>query len=216
MPLGRAVLAGQATGPSPRLQLANLLRHCVADLFLPAILCAATQDQSEAEHRKLLGHLASTQESTPEYTNRQAGILTLYAAIVSILPSPSLLPPPPAGHPPYPAFAPALVPAPFRLGAGWSWLAAILRPPLAHFEPTPTLIGALLDVAAPRLLAAYGQQARKVLMAIGRDVLGGAEGQPPTLGGGKNRPGVARLGLQLEQWQRAGFVWKEMDGFEPA
>lgn len=129
------------------------------------------------------------------------------------MPSPTLLPPAAAGHPPYPAFTPTLVPAAFRLGAGWSWLAAILRPPLAHFEPTPTLIGALLDVAAPRLLAAYGQQARKLLMAIGRDVLGP---QGPTLGGGKNKPGVARLGLRLEEWQRAGYVWKELDGSEPA
>lgn len=169
------------------------------------------QDQTDAEHRKLLGHLANTPESTLEYTNRLTGILTLYTSILCVLPSPALLPPRPPGHPPYPTFSPTLVPPQFRLSAGWSWLAAILRPPMAQLEPTPTLVAAFLDVAAPRLLALYAAQAKKALMAVGKDVLGPA----PTLGGGKNKPGLARLGLRLEEWQRAGFgPWKEMEGSE--
>lgn len=210
-PLARVIvglmLMGHGEGLGNVLMSRFVKKCCWVIPFSPA----KQPGQTEAEHLKLTGHLANTQESTLEYTNRLSGILTLYATILCVLPSPDLLPPPPPSHPPYPAFSPNLILPHFRLSAGWSWIASILRPPLSQLEPTPTLIAAFLDVAAPRMLDVYGEQMKKVLMAIGKDVLAGGG----TLGGGKNKPGVARLGLKLEEWQKGGFdKWKDMDGSE--
>jgi nucleoporin GLE1 len=143
-----------------------------------------------------------------------SGILTLYLAILHTLPSPNLLPPAPpsTSHPPYPPYSPELIPPHFRLTAGWSWLAAILRPPLPLLEHSPEFMVIFIEVLGGRMLAVYGRQTVKVLhvlLAASR-----AEG-PQALGSGKNVPATARLRLKLEAWESSG-VLKEIEGSEPS
>ncbi len=65
------------------------------------------------------------------------------------------------------------IPPCFRLSAGWSWLAGILREPMPGYNPTPQLLIAALETMGKELTDAYGSpQMGKIIVAILRDGLG--------------------------------------------
>jgi nucleoporin GLE1 len=194
---------GHADGLGHVLMSRLVKKCCWVVPFYPA----RKEGESEAEWRKTVGHLADSGgggETKEGYGNRMVGILTLYLAICSIPPTPSLLPTPaPPGHPPYPTFSPSLIPQPFRLPTLWTWTAALTRPSLAQLEITPLLLAAMLDTAGGKLVGTYGKQWVKLLRVLQRGLKQGEVG----LGGGsvKNRSGVERLNLVLEGWERNGW-----------
>lgn len=162
------------------------------------------QGQTDAEYNKQTGRLA-TPEPALGYTTRQTGILTLYFAILSTLPSPSLLPPLPASHPAYPPYAPNVVPTFFTLPSGWRWLSSIMKAQLWVWEGSPMFVVGFLDVCAGRMEGVYGRQMAKVLRCLRRQL------DVPPDEPGKKRFGEDRLRLRLDDWVKAG-KWVELEG----
>lgn len=90
-------------------------------------------------------------------------------------------------------------------------MASITRSPLVSLEHTPTFLAAFLDVLGGKLSRVYGRQTHKALKVI----LEETRKEGGILGGGMNKPGVARLRLTLEDWEKTGLV-KEIEGREPS
>jgi nucleoporin GLE1 len=142
---------------------------------------------SVEDHNKQLGHpSSSSSESQEQYNIRMAGIVALWAAILQT----------------DPAGPPETVPPWFRPAQGWRWLALILRPPFPGLETTAILVDNFLSVAGERLAGCYVRQFVKVLRClleegIGQDKAGFSK---------KNRAGVVKLQLKLEDWAKKGRV----------
>lgn len=150
-------------------------------------------------HEKLLGHQpASTGESGVQYSERMAGILALYAAILQTSPVDS--PQGVFGVPP--AEALSRIPEHFQASAGWRWLVRTLEAPLVSLEPVPNLLETFLGVAGAGLSEVFGRQFIKLLVCLYRQGLverkaGFAD---------KSRASQVKLQLLLEEWIAAGRV----------
>lgn len=122
-----------------------------------------------------------------------AGIATLYFAVVQTSLA-SLVPTLPSQ--PTPEQLTTLVPTPFRLPAGWTWLAAILRAPLPSLPPSAHLLAVAIDTLGYALLkVVHAKQVGKLFGAIkaGLDT-----GKIP----GDSNAAQARLQLLLEGWEK--------------
>lgn len=161
------------------------------------------QDQSDADYRKSVGHKElSPPESDTQYTARMSSIITLYLAIAStpLGPIAQTLAPVPANK----EQLDALIPAPFRISACWSWLAGILRPALSTLRPVPEFLRVALEVMGAELLAAYSlPQVAKLIMALWVDGLGVGGDETGSLSK-ESVAGKASLRLFLEPVVSAG------------
>lgn len=156
-------------------------------------MCSLTnvQNQSREEYEKSTGR--GSDESIADYIARMAGISTLYFAVVQTSLS-SIVQTLPAK--PTPQQLATLVPAPFRLPAAWTWLAAMQRAPLPGLPPSAHLYAVAIDTVGHALLAVvHPKQLDKLLMSIKSGLEGGnIPGDSPAA--------KVRLELLLDGWQK--------------
>lgn len=173
--------------------MARLVKKCC---WVIPYYPAKSADQTDAEYRKTVGQKEGSGESDVQYASRMSAILTLYLAICTV--DLALLLPQPLPN------LEALIPPTFRITAVWSWLAAIVRKPLAGLEPTPQFIFVALETVGDNLVQTYGlAQMSKFARAIRTQGLGLASPTSPVTDAGTlgptNSPARQRLALALQQ-----------------
>ncbi|GAA99036.1 uncharacterized protein L969DRAFT_84222 [Mixia osmundae IAM 14324] len=174
--------------------MARLVKKC---FWITAAFPPKASAMTEEEHQKLLGYRpASAGESSIQYASRQAGILTLWAAIVQT--SPMEQPPGPARS----TEQLALVPKELRPAAAWRWLVLVLKTPLVGLEPIPQMLHVVLEVAGKTLSEAYG---RVFINFLGSLVQDGIKANRAGFNE-KSKATVTTLQLLLEDWQMAGRI----------
>ncbi|KAJ2897203.1 Nuclear pore complex nucleoporin component [Coemansia aciculifera] len=119
-------------------------------------------------------------ESESIYTERMAGMVALYAAIVQI--------PSANGKP-----------NPFPVSYGWTWMARVLN--LAPRSISPLLVHTFLSVAGTSLMAAYGKQFKKLLDTLSNSWIPSITAKDPTATASKSN-----LCGYLEKYQRTGVL----------
>ncbi|BGP19435.1 Nuclear pore complex nucleoporin component [Rhodosporidiobolus nylandii] len=190
-PLGRVVVGLMTRGHAElgEVLMARLVKKC---FWITGYWPPKQPGQSDESYQKTLGHAPPTSsESLVQYGERMAGLVALYASILSTSPlSPPQGPCPPANL--------AFVPPHFRPSAGWRWLALMLRPPLVGLEPAPLLLVNFLEIAGQAMLEVYGRQFAKFLEVLLREGIreekaGFAE---------KAKSSRVRLMLWLEEWEK--------------
>lgn len=178
--------------------MARLVKKCcwVVPFYPPR-----EEGQDDAEYRKSVGQKQGSAESDVQYASRMGAILTLYFAICSVN-LVSLFPTLPR-QPSSPQELEALIPPALRISAAWSWLAGIVRPPLAGLDPTPQLITTALETMGQDLVDYYGAgQMQKLVRAIRMQGLGmvnvGDVAADAGSLGPKNAPARQRLALLIQ------------------
>ncbi|GAA5912058.1 uncharacterized protein JCM6883_007095 [Sporobolomyces salmoneus] len=207
-PLGRVVVGLLLRGHQElgEVLMARLVKKC---FWITGYWPSKQPGQSEESYQKTLGYLSpSSSESSVQYSERMAGLVSLYASILQSSP----LEPPQS----LPSLSPSsketlsLIPAHFRPSAGWRWLILLLRPPLVSLEPTPLLLTQFLQIAGPTLLSTFGRQFKKFLEVLLRE---GVREKKAGFSEEKSRASVVRLELWLEEWEKAGGgVIQEVEG----
>lgn len=174
--------------------MARLVKKCC---WVIPYYPAKEASQTDVEYRKSVGQKEGSGESDVQYASRMSAILTLYLAICTV--DLSLLLPHPLPN------LEALIPPNFRITAVWSWLAAIVRKPLAGLDPTPQFIYTALETVGDDLVRTYGlAQMAKFATAIRTQGLGLANTTDPVVAGAgslgpNNSPARQRLALALQQ-----------------
>ncbi|GAA6064581.1 hypothetical protein JCM10212_006465 [Sporobolomyces blumeae] len=201
-PLGRVVIGLLTRGHTQlgHVLMARLVKKC---FWITAHFPSKQPGQTDEAFQKTLGHAPpGSSETLVQYAERMAGLVALYASIVSCSPLEA-----PQG--PCPAENVANVPPQFRPSAGWRWMVMILRRPLVTLEPTPLLLVTFLEVAGPTLLECFGHQFEKYLELVLR--VGIRDGKNEAGFNDKSRSSRVRLELWLEEWEKNGEI-KEIQG----
>lgn len=188
-PLARVVVGLLIIGHSELgdVLMARLNKKC---FLLSGHLPRRQPDQSDAEYRKVLGHLADQKaEDGVRYSTRLAAIVALWAAIaqtspIDVVPGLSITPDT-AGR----------IPSHFRPAACWElWGRLLQQPSLSKLMPTPEALAAVMELAGICLARDFGEQWTK-LMRITLDE-GIRKGKTPWHSDA--RPSVVRLEALLE------------------
>ncbi|KAJ2264213.1 hypothetical protein GGI01_000060 [Coemansia sp. RSA 376] len=119
-------------------------------------------------------------ESESIYTERMAGMLALYAAMVQIASANGK-------------------PNPFPISHGWTWMARLLNLPPRSISPL--LVHTFLLVAGASLMAAYGKQFKKLLDTLASSWIPSISAKDPTATASKSN-----LCGYLETYQRTGTL----------
>lgn len=190
-PLGRVVvgllLGGH--GPLGDVLFARLVKKC---FWLTGWFPQRAPGMDEAAHQKLLGHAPPTSgESSTQYTDRMAGIVSLWAAIVQTHPNE-----PPQRDAAAHEGAHHDIPVSLRPATGWRWIGSVLNGPLAALDPAPRLINAFMSIAGPVMASTYKKQLHKAAKLVADNL----DRFSP-----KAKPSVVRLQLQLEDFAKDGY-----------
>ncbi|PWN26534.1 hypothetical protein BDZ90DRAFT_233156 [Jaminaea rosea] len=165
--------------------------------YVPSRADAPDVQEDPTALAKLVGK-SSPDETSVQFTSRQAGILAFYFALCQTDLVDSAAPGTTA------VTAAQQVPSQFHPSALWHWSARCVTPPMTGHALIATLWCTLLDVASPYLLERYPSQFAKVLRLLLKEGLRGEKAGFVKLEEATSARG--RLRLLLEEWEKEGRV----------
>lgn len=155
----------------------------------------------EAAYAKAVGR-ASLEETSVQFSSRQAGIVAFYFAICQ---TPPQTPTNARGDL-------EAIPRHFRPSALWTWQARCITPPMTRHAIVPALWATMVEVAGDRVLRIYGRQAAKVWTLLYQ--VGIMQGQAEFVKLDEGKAASGRLQLLLEDWKKNGGKAEALKGRE--
>lgn len=129
----------------------------------------------------------TSQEPLLAYAQRMTGITSLYAAIIAVVESSIQLP------------------DQYRPAALWRLIVSLLQPPLVGLEPTPQLLETIFSIVGPLMQSIYGRQWQKLWRCLKVEGLDSGRAGFNANNVSWCKASVIKLGLLLEDWQKAGI-----------